>query len=86
MSQYQQLDAMILKAITAGRHPLYYGPCETEATRIAEATGRKSFRVLDGRLQALRKAGQIQYLDGWTLVTAQEATRLAANHCIAKRL
>lgn len=61
MSQYKTLDALILKAIEAGRSPLYYGPCDTEATRIAEATGRKSFRVLDGRLQALRRAGRVRH-------------------------
>ena len=69
MSQYNTLDALIVKAIQAGRSPLYYGPCETEAWRIANATGRKPFRVLDGRLQAMRKAGRIQHdsKSGWKM-------------------
>lgn len=62
MSQYERLDAMILLAIDSARHPLYFGPCTAEGMRIAEATGRESFRVIDGRLQALRRAGKIDHL------------------------
>ena len=59
MSTYDTLDAEIKDAITAGRHPLYAGNVCAEARRIAEATGREEFRVIDGRLQSMRKAGTI---------------------------
>ena len=76
MSTYAKLDAEILRAITARRNPLYSAPCATEAKQIAEATGREEFRVIDGRLQSMRKAGRIRHmtkaesngLGGWHVV------------------
>lgn len=71
MSTYQKLDAQIIESIMAGEHPLY-SRIVTEAKRIAEATGREEFRVVDGRLTALRKAGKIaadrKAPAGWVVV------------------
>lgn len=61
MSQYDALDRNILKAIKDCRNPIYDRHVCWESDRIAEATGRKSFRVIDLRMQALRKAGKIAY-------------------------
>ena len=79
MSQYDALDALILAAIQAKTDPLYSHPASTEALRLANATGREAFRILDARLQALRKAGKIKHLTktegkgtaGWVLVANQ---------------
>lgn len=59
MRTYVVLDAEIVKAIQADSHPLYARNVGAEARRIAELSGREEFRVIDGRLQALRKAGLI---------------------------
>lgn len=61
-SQYSKLDELLLDAIHRGRNPLYDRSVSAEASRIAKETGREEFRVTDARLQALRKAGQIQHL------------------------
>lgn len=58
---YETLDKLIIDAIACGKNPLYAGTVSAEAERIAEATGRKQFRVIDGRLQALRKSGVIMH-------------------------
>lgn len=76
MSQYQELDQRITDAIRAGKNPLYAQHVSEEAKRLAEATGRESFRVIDGRLQQLRKSGKIQHVSkvrgsdtgGWSVV------------------
>lgn len=60
MTQYAEIDESILKAVAARRHPLY--ACGREAAPIAAATGREAYRVIDGRLQALRRAGKIVHL------------------------
>lgn len=62
MSQYAELDALILAAIESRRSPLYDHACQQEAGRIAAETGREDFRVTDLRLQALRRAGKIVHL------------------------
>lgn len=70
MSQYQKLDQRIMEAIRARKNPLYFHTVSEEATRLAEATGREDFRIIDGRLQALRKAGKIAHVsqrEGWQL-------------------
>ncbi len=61
MSQYEEIDRRLLKAIEQNDKPYYSRHCCDEADRLAEATGRDSFRVIDGRLQALRKAGKIAH-------------------------
>lgn len=76
MSTYAKLDEAIVAAIEARKKPLYAHQASVEAGRLAEATGRESFRVIDGHLQALRKAGRIHYVSkarpdgtgGWRVV------------------
>ena len=62
MSQYDELDKRIIAAIEKRKNPLYESACFAEADRIAFAMGRESFRVIDGRLQALRKAKRIHHM------------------------
>ena len=59
---YQDLDAAIVARISAGcRVFSHIDQCDVRrlCADIAKSTGRDSFRVLDGRLQALRKRGFI---------------------------
>lgn len=80
MSQYDEMDRLIIRAIRAGNGPLYDRMCNGEADRIANASGRQSFRVLDGRLQALRRAGKIKCMkksrgdsaSGWNVVEREK--------------
>ena len=78
MSKYARLDALILEACRTspltftsiqGCHPIRL---ESEALSKVDAHGFKNaYRVVDRRLQALRKAGLIQHLnnrDGWRTV------------------
>ena len=68
---YDELDAAIVARITAGATSLGgidSGDVRRLCADIAREIGRESFRVLDGRLQALRKAGRIVYKrGGWVL-------------------
>ena len=59
---YEELDKRIVEAIAERNNPLYCRRINEEAARIANATGRDDFRVIDGRLQALRKAKKIRHL------------------------
>ena len=65
---YEKLDSLIFENVkNAGKARLYKatgGQARTEALRIAELTGREEFRVLDGRLQAMRKRGVICHFGG----------------------
>lgn len=76
MSQYEKLDEMIIDRLCTGEIVelvrLGGGARAIECERIAALTGREAFRVMDGRLQALRKKKQIQFvsiagLRGWSL-------------------
>lgn len=58
---YENLDTRIMLAIEARKHPLYEYHCCQEAMRIQDATGREIFRIIDGRIQSLRKAGRITF-------------------------
>ncbi|WP_417070769.1 hypothetical protein [Niveibacterium terrae] len=59
-TDYTELDAAILEAIRKSAwHPGYVPSVIEIAGQIAKATSRESFRVVDGRLQALRKRGVI---------------------------
>ncbi len=71
---YEILDNAILNVITGSfgnvkllriQHNSYVN---AEASRLEELTNRKSFRIIDGRLQALRKQGKIKFDSklGWT--------------------
>jgi hypothetical protein len=61
MSQYDDLDRLILVAIERRKSPLYERDCYAESRRLAQATGRETFRIIDGRIQALRSAGKIRH-------------------------
>ncbi|KVG86064.1 hypothetical protein WJ47_12430 [Burkholderia ubonensis] len=70
---YSTLDAMILASIEAGRSTfgaMYAADVARECKRLGESLGvREDFRVLDRRIQALRRAGRIMYQDGrWSVV------------------
>ncbi|QWF62921.1 hypothetical protein KM864_18615 (plasmid) [Ralstonia solanacearum] len=72
-SGYEKLDSLILASITAGRGTfgkLLEGDLAVECKRIADAQGIDQFdRVLDRRLQALRKAKRIMHQDGrWSVI------------------
>jgi len=62
MGQYDKMDAWILEAVKRRKNPIYEAGCVRESERLAELTGRPAFRVIDGRLQALRKAGKIRHM------------------------
>ena len=73
---YETIDQLILQAINNGHLPLYHRPVVVEAVRLASLTSRKEWRIIDGRVQALKKQGRITYLTkaegngkaGWRLV------------------
>jgi hypothetical protein len=74
MSTYSKLDAAIIDAARVNRHPLYYIASRSEAERIAQATGREEFRVIDARMRALVKAGRIVYRNrAWHAVEPEAA-------------
>jgi hypothetical protein len=62
MSQYDELDQRIVAAVSGRRAPLYDHQVREAAERIAAGAGRDAFRVIDGRLKALRKKGTLRYL------------------------
>ncbi len=82
-NDYTALDTAILAAISARAGALSFSAMQTgaildEAQKIADAenTGKmarekkRAWRVIDRRLQALRKAGRIRYQrqpEGWVL-------------------
>ncbi len=76
MSAYATLDEEILAAIRSGKHPLYARNVHVEAKRLSDHMGRQEHRVIDGRLQALRKAGKIvadrKFRAGWVLEKVQK--------------
>lgn len=59
MSKYDHLDVLILEAVGRGDNPLYARQVDTEARRLADEMRRDAFRVIDGRLSALKKCGHI---------------------------
>lgn len=71
-TDYAALDAAIIEAIKHGDSPLYSPLVARLVSPIVNATGRNDLRVTDGRLQALRKAGIIEFdrtLNRWLEVT-----------------
>jgi len=60
--QYAELDKRIINVISERGSPLYNRHVNEEAKRIGTATDRPAFRVINRRLQALRKSGKICYL------------------------
>ncbi len=73
MSQYDKLDEVIVERVKARGAikliPLSGGDVAAEATALAADTGREDFRIIDGRLQILRKRGVLRYdtKRGWML-------------------
>ena len=63
MSKYIEIDRRIIDCIRSGQgvHPLYDKRVNQEADRLEMLTGREAFRIIDGRLQALKKRGEINY-------------------------
>lgn len=63
MSQYIEIDRRIIDCIRSGQgvHPLYSKRVNQEADRLEMLTGRDAFQIIDGRLQALKKRGEINY-------------------------
>lgn len=64
MSHYDVIDGLILDAVKRGSSTLYADFVEREADRISRATGRETMRIIDGRIQSLRKSGRIAYVSG----------------------
>ena len=63
MSQYDRLEALIIESIRTNEPggPLYGVNVVAEADKLEKATGRDGFRIIDTRIQALRKAGKIRH-------------------------
>lgn len=61
MGQYDEMDKRILAAVKGRRSPIYEPHCNAEAERLAEALDCPAYRVIDRRLQSLRKAGKIRH-------------------------
>lgn len=65
---YENLDFMILENIKrhgeASLAQASGGDVGLEAGRIGCAMGREGFRVIDGRLQAMRRRGLIHHVGG----------------------
>ena len=68
MSQYEVLDAVICDRIAEDGpvflSALIVGDTRGEAGRLAEATGRCWYRIIDGRLSALKAKDKIRYAKG----------------------
>ncbi|WP_454691188.1 hypothetical protein [Achromobacter aloeverae] len=79
MSKYAQIDAAILDAIKAGRTT--FAEMQTSGLMVILAPvctvdrygDSQEWRVLDRRLQALRKAGRITFYKGQWKVVAQRS-------------
>ena len=76
MNQYENLDNLILQRLKEdGEMMLLFlnsGDVREESERIANETGREPFRILDGRLQKLRKENKIKFSrKGWVLTNGE---------------
>ena len=63
MSKYTELDAKIIQSIARKKNTFIQisGAVRELSYALAEWTGQESFRIVDRRLQALRKAGKIVF-------------------------
>ncbi|AGN89479.1 hypothetical protein Eta_0033 [Serratia phage Eta] len=64
MTDYSKLDSMIIEKIKQGSRTFSQidgGDVYHEAKRLQTDTGRSAMRIIDARLQYLRKKGLIQY-------------------------
>jgi hypothetical protein len=73
MTDYSKMDNLILESIAYGAKTfstIDNGDVYREAQRLQDETGGPAFRIIDRRLQALRKKGLIQYTtkEKWSLV------------------
>jgi hypothetical protein len=73
MTDYSKMDDLIIEKIKSGAKnfaSIDGGKVYDEAKAIAMENGGDSWRVIDRRLQALRKKGLIQYTtkEKWRLV------------------
>ncbi|CAD5377390.1 hypothetical protein OF001_U20317 [Pseudomonas sp. OF001] len=64
MSKYAEFDAKLLGLISAGKQTFTELQVCTAVEAAPLAGGGEPFRVVDRRLQALRKAGKIRYAKG----------------------
>ena len=67
MSTYDKLDGLIVDAIKSGNSSfsdIMKTAVWDEALRISGFLGRDTDRIVDGRLQALRKRGLIVHVKG----------------------
>lgn len=71
MSKYAELDHKILQCI-ARRIDTFHRispACRDLSYALADGTGAEPWRLVDRRMQALRKAGKIAYEKGaWSIV------------------
>lgn len=72
LAQYATLDKLIVDRLRSGPmflHLVFTDDVKNECRRLAGKTGREAFRIIDARLQALRKAGVIAFDSkaGWGL-------------------
>ena len=74
MSQYDTLDRLMLARLAklnCGLNFMFLNAQEVrdESERLEKETGRDAYRVIDGRLQYLRKKGVIEYDSkrGWEI-------------------
>lgn len=56
---YDKIDELIVSAIEQQRPPLYASAVCEEARRLSRVIGREDFRIIDGRLSALKAAKRI---------------------------
>ena len=65
---YDKLDYLIAQAVGTGANSAGHiqsdPSVDRESKRLADETSREQCRVIDGRLQALRKRGVIRYATG----------------------
>lgn len=78
MSKYDKLDAAIITHIAGGgNHGVYQvSYLQTLAAKSVDDRYPEAWRIIDRRLQALRKAGRIKYGGqkvGWFVVEAKES-------------
>lgn len=76
MSTYDKLDGLIVDAIKSGKSRINFIKRMSvleEAIRISGFLGRDTDRIVDGRLQALRKRGLIEHRkgQGWVAVSKE---------------
>ena len=89
---YEKLDELIVRAVGAcHKSPMYVRSVAAEGKRIADETGRDDMRVIDGRVQYLRRKGRIVYYNksqapdgnaGWYLPDNAEYVADAHNSAV----